>query len=146
MDFFAQQARVRGSSRRLVALFVLAVVAIVVVIDAVVWFALGNHGVVGEPVVGHAPFLAEGDESVGAQEPELVAHAALVDARDGGQVADAQLLSREGAEDAVAGGVREELEALGGGLDFLWSRQGGLDARDGVGVHEAHLALAGGVD
>ena len=29
MDFFAQQARVRGSSRRLVVLFVLAVIAIV---------------------------------------------------------------------------------------------------------------------
>ena len=35
MDFFAQQARVRGSSRRLVALFVLAVIAIVLTIDPV---------------------------------------------------------------------------------------------------------------
>ena len=36
MDFFAQQARVRGSSsRRLVALFVLAVIAIVPAMDAV---------------------------------------------------------------------------------------------------------------
>lgn len=43
MDLFAQQARVRGGSRRLVTLFVLAVVAIVLVIDAVVWFALGHH-------------------------------------------------------------------------------------------------------
>ena len=49
MDFFAQQARVRGSSRRLVALFVMAVVAIVVVIDGVVWFALGHHARPGEP-------------------------------------------------------------------------------------------------
>ncbi len=57
MDFFAQQARVRGSSRRLVALFVLAVVAIVVVIDAVVWFALGNHGVDGEPAASNATLL-----------------------------------------------------------------------------------------
>jgi Zn-dependent protease with chaperone function len=49
MDFFAQQARVRGSSRRLVILFVLAVIAIVVAIDAVVWFALGRHPAPGEP-------------------------------------------------------------------------------------------------
>ncbi|MDN5805359.1 MAG: hypothetical protein L0H26_12365, partial [Microlunatus sp.] len=41
MDFFAQQARVRGSSRRLVGLFILAVVAIVVAIDVVVLVALG---------------------------------------------------------------------------------------------------------
>ena len=44
MDFFAQQARVRGSSRRMVLLFVLAVVAIVVAIDAVVWVVMGRHG------------------------------------------------------------------------------------------------------
>src|SRR5690606_1998611 len=103
-------------------------------------------GVAGEPVVGHAALLAEGDQPVGAQEPELVAHGALVDVGNRGQVAHAQFLLREGAQHAVAGGVGEELEALGGGLDFLWSRQGGLDARDDVGVHEAHLALAAGVD
>lgn len=44
MDFFAQQARVRGSSRRMVLLFVLAVVAIVVAIDVVVWVVMGRHG------------------------------------------------------------------------------------------------------
>ena len=44
MDFFAQQARVRGSSRRMVLLFVLAVIAIVVTIDAVVWILMGRHG------------------------------------------------------------------------------------------------------
>ncbi len=48
MDFFAQQARVRGSSRRLVALFVLAVITIVVAIDAVVWLVMGHHPVDGE--------------------------------------------------------------------------------------------------
>ena len=57
MDFFAQQARVRGSSRRLVVLFVLAVVAIVVAIDVVVWFAMGNHSVDGEPVASNVPIL-----------------------------------------------------------------------------------------
>ena len=44
MDFFAQQARVRGSSRRMVLLFALAVVAIVVTIDMVVWVLMGRHG------------------------------------------------------------------------------------------------------
>jgi len=44
MDFFAQQARVRGSSRRMVLLFVLAVVAIVVTVDAVVWVMMARHG------------------------------------------------------------------------------------------------------
>ncbi|WP_158883156.1 M48 family metallopeptidase [Rhodanobacter sp. L36] len=43
MDFFAQQARVRSSSRRLVLLFALAVIAIVVAIDVVVWIAMGHH-------------------------------------------------------------------------------------------------------
>ena len=57
MDFFAQQARVRSSSRRLVALFVLAVIAIVATIDAVVWFAMGHHGVAGEPVSSNVPLL-----------------------------------------------------------------------------------------
>ncbi|HTM28421.1 MAG TPA: peptidase M48, partial [Rhodanobacter sp.] len=57
MDFFAQQARVRGSSRRLVVLFVLAVVAIVVAIDLVVWFALGHHGADGEPAASNASLL-----------------------------------------------------------------------------------------
>ena len=57
MDFFAQQARVRGSSRRLVALFVLAVIAIVVTIDVVVWFALGKHPAPGEPAVSNVPLL-----------------------------------------------------------------------------------------
>ncbi|TAL91860.1 MAG: peptidase M48 [Rhodanobacter sp.] len=57
MDFFAQQARVRTSSRRLVALFVLAVIAIVVAIDAVVWLALGHRPVDGEPVASNLPLL-----------------------------------------------------------------------------------------
>ncbi|HUH29997.1 MAG TPA: M48 family metallopeptidase [Rhodanobacter sp.] len=57
MDFFAQQARVRGSSRRLVVLFVLAVAAIVVAIDVVVWFALGHHPVEGEPTTSNVPLL-----------------------------------------------------------------------------------------
>lgn len=57
MDFFAQQARVRGSSRRLVALFVLAVIAIVVTIDAVVWFAMGHHPMDGEPARSNLPLL-----------------------------------------------------------------------------------------
>ncbi|CAM5238535.1 M48 family metallopeptidase [Rhodanobacter lindaniclasticus] len=57
MDFFAQQARVRGSSRRLVILFVLAVIAIVVAIDAVVWFALGRHPAPGEPAASNLNLL-----------------------------------------------------------------------------------------
>jgi len=57
MDFFAQQARVRGSSRRLVGLFVLAVIAIVVAIDAVVWLAMGHRPVAGEPVASNLPLL-----------------------------------------------------------------------------------------
>lgn len=57
MDFFAQQARVRGSSRRLVALFVLAVVAIVAAIDAVVWLTMGHHAAGGEPVASNLPLL-----------------------------------------------------------------------------------------
>jgi Zn-dependent protease with chaperone function len=48
MDFFAQQARVRGSSRRLVVLFALAVIAIVAAIDAVVWISMGHHAADGE--------------------------------------------------------------------------------------------------
>jgi Zn-dependent protease with chaperone function len=57
MDFFAQQARVRDSSRRLVALFVLAVIAIVAAIDAVVWVAMGHHPVDGEPALSNLPLL-----------------------------------------------------------------------------------------
>jgi Zn-dependent protease with chaperone function len=58
MDFFAQQARVRGSSRRLVVLFVLAVAAIVAGIDAAVWLALGHHvGLDGEPARSNLPLL-----------------------------------------------------------------------------------------
>jgi len=57
MDFFAQQARVRGSSRRLVVLFVLAVVAIVAAIDAVVWLTMGHHAAGGEPVASNLPLL-----------------------------------------------------------------------------------------
>ena len=58
MDLFAQQARVRGSSRRLVVLFLLAVVAIVLAIDAVVWFALGHHANVDGTARSDAPLLA----------------------------------------------------------------------------------------
>lgn len=43
MDFFAQQARVRGSSRMLVLLFALAVIAMVVAVDVVVLTAFGHH-------------------------------------------------------------------------------------------------------
>jgi Zn-dependent protease with chaperone function len=57
MDFFAQQARVRGSSRRLVALFVLAVIAIVAAIDAVVWISMGHHSAGGEPAASNLPLL-----------------------------------------------------------------------------------------
>ena len=57
MDFFAQQARVRGSSRRLVVLFALAVVAIVAAIDAVVWLAVGHHSGDGEPTASNLPLL-----------------------------------------------------------------------------------------
>jgi len=57
MDFFAQQARVRGSSRRLVVLFVLAVVAIVTAIDTVVWFTLGHHAAPGESAPSNLPLL-----------------------------------------------------------------------------------------
>ena len=57
MDFFAQQARVRGSSRRLVVLFVLAVIAIVLAIDAVVWLAMGHRPVDGEPAASNLSLL-----------------------------------------------------------------------------------------
>lgn len=57
MDFFAQQARVRGSSRRLVVLFALAVIAIVLAIDAVVWFTMGHRPMDGEPTVSNLPLL-----------------------------------------------------------------------------------------
>ena len=57
MDFFAQQARVRGSSRRLVVLFVLAVIAIVLAIDAVVWLTMGHRSLEGEPVPSNLPLL-----------------------------------------------------------------------------------------
>ena len=57
MDFFAQQARVRGSSRRLVVLFALAVVAIVAAIDAVVWLTMGHHSTGGEPAPSNLPLL-----------------------------------------------------------------------------------------
>jgi len=57
MDFFAQQARVRGSSRRLVVLFALAVIAIVVAIDAAVWLAMGHHAASGEPTRSNATLL-----------------------------------------------------------------------------------------
>ena len=57
MDFFAQQARVRGSSRRLVVLFVLAVIAIVAAIDAVVWISMGHHAADGEPARSNLSLL-----------------------------------------------------------------------------------------
>ena len=57
MDFFAQQARVRGSSRRLVALFVLAVIAIVLAIDAVVWLAMGHRPMDGQPAASNLPLM-----------------------------------------------------------------------------------------
>ncbi|MDE2306944.1 MAG: M48 family metallopeptidase [Xanthomonadaceae bacterium] len=57
MDFFAQQARVRGSSRRLVVLFALAVAAIVTAIDAVVWLVMGHHPMPGEPARSNLPLL-----------------------------------------------------------------------------------------
>ncbi len=57
MDFFAQQARVRGSSRRLVVLFALAVIAIVAAIDTVVWISMGHHAVDGEPAASNLSLL-----------------------------------------------------------------------------------------
>ena len=57
MDFFAQQARVRGSSRRLVGLFVLAVIAIVATIDVVVWLTMGHRPVDGEPAASNLSLL-----------------------------------------------------------------------------------------
>jgi Zn-dependent protease with chaperone function len=57
MDFFAQQARVRGSSRRLVVLFALAVIAIVAAIDAVVWICMGHHAADGEPARSNLSLL-----------------------------------------------------------------------------------------
>jgi Zn-dependent protease with chaperone function len=57
MDFFAQQARVRGSSRRLVMLFALAVIAIVAAIDAVVWISMGHHAAGGEPARSNLSLL-----------------------------------------------------------------------------------------
>ncbi len=57
MDFFAQQARVRSSSRRLVVLFVLAVIAIVLAIDAVVWLAMGNRPVDGQPAASNLTLM-----------------------------------------------------------------------------------------
>jgi Zn-dependent protease with chaperone function len=64
MDFFAQQARVRSSSRRLVALFVLAVIAIVAAIDAVVWFAMGHHPMEGEPARSNLSLLLASSAAV----------------------------------------------------------------------------------
>jgi Zn-dependent protease with chaperone function len=58
MDFFAHQARVRGSSRRLVVLFALAVIAIVAAIDAVVWLAMGQRPIEGGPAPSNLPLLA----------------------------------------------------------------------------------------
>ena len=53
MDFFAQQAKVRRSSRTLVWLFALAVFAIVVAVDLVCAFVLGV-GLRPEPLIGIA--------------------------------------------------------------------------------------------
>lgn len=58
MDFFAQQARVRSSSRNLVVLFVLAVAAIVAGIDAAVWLTMGHHtGLDGTPPASNLPLM-----------------------------------------------------------------------------------------
>lgn len=61
MDFFAQQAKVRRSSRWLVVLFVLAVVAVIVAVDIVFVLAFGWHGrpseVAGAPGVADASSL-----------------------------------------------------------------------------------------
>ncbi len=58
MDFFAQQARVRRSSRQLVVLFTLAVLAIVAAIDFVVWVAFGQHpNAYGELAGSNLPLL-----------------------------------------------------------------------------------------
>jgi len=57
MDFFAQQARVRSSSRRLVVLFVLAVMAIVAAIDAVVWLLMRAHAIDGRLEPSSLPLL-----------------------------------------------------------------------------------------
>lgn len=57
MDFFAQQARVRSSSRRLVVLFALAVIAIVLAIDTVVWLSMGHRAVDGEVGQSNVPLL-----------------------------------------------------------------------------------------
>ncbi|TAM95316.1 MAG: peptidase M48, partial [Rhodanobacteraceae bacterium] len=53
MDFFAQQAKVRRSSRKLVWLFALAVFAIVVAVDLVCAFVLGV-GLRPAPLLGIA--------------------------------------------------------------------------------------------
>lgn len=49
MDFFAHQAQARRQSRRMIALFVLAVIAIVALIDAVFLVAFGRDLGVGSP-------------------------------------------------------------------------------------------------
>src|ERR1700685_4271163 len=56
MDFFQQQARVRGQSRRMVLLFVLAVASIVAAIDLVAVVALrSGTGGQGAPPMPAAP-------------------------------------------------------------------------------------------
>lgn len=58
MDFFAQQTKVRRSSRWLVVLFVLAVVAVTVAVDIVFVLAFGWHG--RPSGVAGAPGVADG--------------------------------------------------------------------------------------
>ena len=53
MDFFAEQARVRSSTRVLVLLFIAAVVATVVAMDLLVWFAFG-HWRIGGALTRHS--------------------------------------------------------------------------------------------
>ena len=57
MDFFAEQARVRGSTRILVVLFVLAVIAIVFAVDMLVLLVSWLPRHFGRVLVPHAPSL-----------------------------------------------------------------------------------------
>lgn len=57
MDFFAEQARVRGSTRVLVVLFIAAVLAIVFAVDMLVLLVFGHHWHVGRTPVHSSSLL-----------------------------------------------------------------------------------------
>ena len=103
-----------------------------------------DHVMVVEGVEGLAAGTADTDQPRGSQQPKLVRHGRFAQAHERGQIADATLTVRQRVYNPHAGGIAEELEDIGDGLDRVGRPAGASRTSDSATASPVRLGAESG--